>query len=119
VINAGTLCRDQNPCFLEVDFEQAVVDVYTFDEMGRVVELVGRLPCRRGDRRAGVQLADRHSARYVSRVSRVACHVSRIERRACLDDTRFAAVRIEAAAPKVASSTRSSHEPSANAQFRG
>jgi predicted phosphodiesterase len=47
IINAGTLCHDRDPCFLEVDFAQATVDVYTFDGIGQVREVVERVPLRK------------------------------------------------------------------------
>ena len=44
LINAGTLRHDQEPCFLEADFEQLWVDVRSFDYRGQLRALVERVP---------------------------------------------------------------------------
>ena len=36
LINAGTLMRHHEPCFLELDFEAASVSVFLFDRSGRI-----------------------------------------------------------------------------------
>jgi predicted phosphodiesterase len=46
LINAGTLKRDHDPCFLEVDFETASVVVHVFGADGRI-EGSAPLPARR------------------------------------------------------------------------
>jgi predicted phosphodiesterase len=52
IINAGTLRRDHDPCFLELDFAAGIAQVFTFED-GRVSPRVERLSLHEAGDRAG------------------------------------------------------------------
>jgi predicted phosphodiesterase len=63
VINAGTLRRDHEPCFFEIDFHALAATVFDFDGAGRIDDTGVRIDLRAGYaglRPAATQLASRY-----------------------------------------------------------